>query len=96
MEEKNQTDNQGLEVLRVRYTEENPVVYFNDTMSEEDLLVAYAMLTHALVVALTLKGEEEFGGIDEAMAVAWRKVDLAADTAHKCAVDLAEGMEVVK
>lgn len=95
MEEKNQTDNQGLDVLRVRYTEDAPIVYFNDTMSEEDLLVAYAMLTHALVVALTLKGEEEFGSI-EAMVVAWRKVDLAADTAHECAVDLAEGMKVVK
>ncbi len=91
MEEKNKR------ILGIGYNPDDDVVgYVNTKLSEEEVLMAYSLLTHALVIALTEKYMKGQGNdLDEAVAEAWRKVDYAADLAHEYSDELSDGAEVV-
>lgn len=83
-------------ILEIGYNPDGDVVgYINTKLSEEEVLMAYSLLTHAMVIALTEKYMKEQGNdLDEAVAEAWRKVVYAADLAHEYSEELSDGAEV--
>lgn len=89
-------ENKDTRILGISYdSDDNVVGYIANTSKEEEVLMAYSLLTHAVVIFLATKYEEKYDGdIERAFAEAWRKVDFAADMAHEHSEELLEEAEV--
>lgn len=89
-------ENKDTRILEIGYNSDGDVVgYIANTSEEEEVLMAYSLLTHAVVIFLATKYKEKYDGdIEKAFAEAWRKVDFAADTAHEHSEELSEDAEV--
>lgn len=88
-------ENKDTRILEIGYDSDGDVVGYIANTSEEEALMAYSLLTHAVVISLATKYEEKYDGdIERAFAEAWRKVDFAADMAHEHSEELSEEAEV--
>lgn len=89
-------ENKDTRILEVSHNSDGNVVgYIANTSEEEEVLMAYSLLTHAVVIFLATKYEGKYDcDIERAFAEAWRKVAFAFAMAHEHSEELSEEAEV--